>query len=239
MALQSLRARLRDKLNNENVRIRWVEQQLAALPSGSVLLDAGCGSQQYRKFCSHLTYKSQDFGQYTKDITDGFTSSLGGEAGYEYGPLDYIGDIWAIEEKSATFDAILCTEVFEHIPFPNETIHEFSRLLKSGGKLILTVPSNCLRHMDPYFFYSGFSNRYLERMLQDAGFKIDSLEAVGDYYSWLSVEVARTMSRHNLLAKAALLPALAWFMNRQKTPESVNTLCMGYHVVASRVADAG
>ena len=41
-----------------------------------------------------------------------------------------MGDIWDIKEKNNVFDAILCTEVFEHIPYPNETIKEFSRLLK-------------------------------------------------------------------------------------------------------------
>jgi SAM-dependent methyltransferase len=232
MLLQTLRTRLRHILNNENVRISWVHKQLAELPKGQLLLDAGCGSQQYRRFCNHLEYKAQDFGEYVKDVTDGFTSGLGGETGYQYGPLDYTGDIWNIEEKAATFDAILCTEVFEHIPYPNETIEEFARLLKSGGHLILTVPSNCLRHMDPYFFYSGFSNRYLELMLNKAGFEIQSLEPVGDYYSWLSTELARTINQHGFFAKLLLTPAFIWYFRKKKTPNSVNTLCMGYHVVA-------
>jgi SAM-dependent methyltransferase len=239
MVFQTLRTRLREKLNNENARIGWVQRQLAALPVGTLLLDAGCGSQQYRKFCTHLEYRAQDFGQYVKDITEGFASSLGGESGYHYGPLDYTGDIWAIDEKSGHFDAILCTEVFEHIPFPNETVSEFARLMKPDGKLVLTVPSNCLRHMDPYFFYSGFSNRYLERMLGDAGFEIETIEPVGDYYSWLAVEVARTMDKHGIWAKLSLFPALFWYIRRPKTPDSVNTLCMGYHVVARRVGAGG
>jgi len=75
-----------------------------------------------------------------------------------------------VGEKDGFFDAILCTEVFEHIPFPIETTKEFARLLKPGGKLILTAPANCLRHMDPYFFYSGFSDRFFEKILGDAGF---------------------------------------------------------------------
>lgn len=232
MFLKSIRARLRHILNNENARIDWVHKQLSGLPDGHLLLDAGCGSQQYRRFCDHLEYKAQDFGEYVKDITAGFTSGLGGEAGYKYGPLDYIGDIWNIDEESQRFDAILCTEVFEHIPYPNETILEFARLLKPDGRLILTVPSNCLRHMDPYFFYSGFSNRYLEHMLIKAGFQIEALEPVGDYYSWLSTELARTINQHGLIAKLMLAPAFIWFFRKKKTPDSVNTLCMGYHVVA-------
>lgn len=230
-----LKEKIRSKLANEFERHRFVEKELGNLQAGVSLLDAGCGSQQYRKFCSHLDYKSQDFGQYHSDITDGFTSGLGGDSGYAYGKLDYIGDIWDIDAPDRSFDAILCTEVFEHIPFPTETIKEFSRLLKEGGTLILTVPSNCLRHMDPYFFYSGFSNRYLEKMLGDNGFQIEQLEPVGDYYSWIGTEIARTMDKHSPIAWPVLAPAFLWYIGRKKTPISVNTLCMGYHVVAKKI----
>lgn len=232
--ISKLKKYIRDKLNNEIVRNDFVKDQLSKLPNGASLLDAGCGSQQYRKYCSNLIYKAQDFGEYSTDISDGFTSDMGGESGYSYGKLDYVGDIWKIDAESASFDAILCTEVFEHIPYPNDTVTEFARLLKPGGSLILTVPSNCLRHMDPYFFYSGFSNRYLERILGENGFDIQLLEPVGDYYSWIGVELARTMRNHSLLSWIMNGPAFLWFMMRRKTPVSINTLCMGYHVVARR-----
>ena len=58
---------------------------------------------------------------------------IGGEEGYKYGALDYVGDIWDIKEKSSTFDTILCTEVFEHIPHPIETLKEFRLRTHSLG----------------------------------------------------------------------------------------------------------
>jgi SAM-dependent methyltransferase len=216
--------------------MKFVAEEMRNILHGSILLDAGCGSQQYRRFCDHLDYRAQDFGEYSADVTDGFASDLGGSIGYQYGALDYVSDIWAIPEVDATFDAILCTEVFEHIPYPTETIREFSRLIKPGGRLVLTVPSNCLRHMDPYFFYSGFSNRYLEKFLREAGFVIDKLQPVGDYYSWIALEIARTMKNHGAVARLVLAPALLWYMRRKRTSVSVNTLCIGYHVVATRSA---
>jgi SAM-dependent methyltransferase len=225
---------IKNRLNNETKRQAFVAIQLSELPNGNKLLDAGCGSQQYRKHCDHLNYKAQDFGQYTNDTAPGLTSGMGGEKGYQYGKLDYIGDIWAIDEENGTFDSILCTEVFEHIPFPNETVREFSRLLKPGGKLILTVPSNCLRHMDPYFFYSGFSNNYLSKILGDSDFRIEQIDAVGDYYSWLAVELARSIRSHPFSA-LFLAPAFLWYFFKKPTSESRNTLCMGYHVVARKL----
>lgn len=142
---------LERNLNNQFARDDFVSKHLAKIPENSLLLDAGCGSQRYRKFCGHVQYRAQDFGKYTTDEKEMLGSNDAGEPAYQYGRLDYVGDIWNIDEKSNTFDAILCTEVLEHIPFPNDTVKEFSRLLKPNGTLILTAPSNCLRHMDPYF----------------------------------------------------------------------------------------
>jgi SAM-dependent methyltransferase len=223
-------------IDNQYERDDFVITELKKISSGSLILDAGCGSQRYRRHCSHLDYRAQDFGQYTSDLK----KVLGGlpaeqEESYQYGKLDYVGDIWRIKENDEVFDTILCTEVFEHIPHPIETLREFSRLLKKDGKLILTAPSNCLRHMDPYFFYSGFSDRWFEKFLTDNGFRIGQITPVGDYYSWLMVEMVRTAASHSVFAKLALAPAFLYLYNKRKTETSVDTLCMGYHVVAHKV----
>lgn len=225
------------RLDNAHDRRDWVKLQLAKIPDGGFILDAGCGSQQYRPYCKHLNYRGQDFGQFTADEKRmiGDYESSGLDSTYKYGPLDYTGDIWSISEDDNFFDAILCTEVFEHIPYPIDTLREFARLLKPGGILILTAPSSCLRHMDPYFFYSGFSDRWFEKFLSEAGFNLQVLQPVGDYYSWLGVEMARTGLTHGLLAKIAVLPAFVYFFSKKKTEESVNTLCMGYHIVATKL----
>jgi SAM-dependent methyltransferase len=224
-------------LNNQFERDDFVIKQLEELPNQSKLLDAGCGSQMYRKYCGHLVYKGQDFGQHTTDEKKmiGSDYGTGGKVGYKYGELDYVGDIWDINEKNEMFDAILCTEVFEHIPYPIETIKEFSRLLKPNGKLILTAPSNCLRHMDPYFFYTGFSDRWYEKFLTQYNFKIEFIEPVGDYYSWLAVEMARTSLSHSIFAKVLLTPAFLYYYYKNKTLASSDTLCKGYHIVARKI----
>jgi hypothetical protein len=53
---------LRD-LDNKFVRDDFVIEELKNIPSNKVILDAGCGSQRYRPYCSHLNYKAQDFKQ--------------------------------------------------------------------------------------------------------------------------------------------------------------------------------
>ncbi len=96
---------------NEAARINWVEQQLKKLKPGSIILDAGAGEQQYKKFCSHLQYVSQDFAAYKPVANDSGLQIQG----WDYGKLDIVSDITKIPRESQSFDAILCTEVFEHM----------------------------------------------------------------------------------------------------------------------------
>ena len=93
----------RKKLDNQYERDEFVMHQLNELSADSAILDAGCGSQRYRKYCSHLKYKSQDFGQYTTDVKAMIgTKGIGGEAGYSYGQLDYMGNIWNVDEEGCS-----------------------------------------------------------------------------------------------------------------------------------------
>ena len=230
--LGAIKRSIQRRLLEHFQREKFVVEQLGRLAPGAKLLDAGCGSQQYRKHCGHLRYFAQDFGKVGADEKPGMTAATG----YEYGPLDYVGDIWSIQEQDGFFDAILCTEVFEHIPYPIRTVEEFARLLRPGGKLILTAPAACLRHMDPFFYYAGFSDRFFEKVLADHGLRIETLKPVGDYYAWVATELMRTAAAHSFFAKLVLAPAFAYYLFKKPTEASVNTLCFGYHIVAERAA---
>lgn len=231
--IANARKNFRALVNNAIPRGEWVKRKLAEIEDGGLLLDAGCGEQQYRKFCGHLAYRGQDFGKFEVDEAQGLAAS---HTKWEYGALDYVGNIWDIDEKDATFDAILCTEVLEHVPEAGATILEFGRLLKPGGKLLLTVPSNSLRHQDPFFFTAGYSDHYLRYWLEKAGFTDISIEPQGDYHLWLMCEDLRSMRAGTVLAKIAIFPAFLYryLKQRHPTPESVATLCLGYHVSAVR-----
>ena len=45
---------------NGSSREQWLEKTLSRLPENTTILDAGAGEGKYKKFCTHLDYKSQD-----------------------------------------------------------------------------------------------------------------------------------------------------------------------------------
>lgn len=111
---------------NESARLTWLEETLKTIPAGSRILDAGAGELHKEKYCTHLNYVSQDFAQY-----DGTGDGKGLQTkSWDNSKLDIISDITDIPEPDASFDAIMCIEVFEHLSNPVLAIKEFSRLLK-------------------------------------------------------------------------------------------------------------
>lgn len=161
-------------------REAWVKKQLAQIPSGFRILDVGCGGQPFRKYCFHLEYYACDFGKLNeKSIIEG-----------RYGYLDYICDICCIPVKDASFDAILCTEVLEHVPDPVHAIKEMYRILRPGGYLILTAPLGSFLHQTPYHFYGGFTPYWYENFLQEDFIDL-KIESNGSFLMYFGQECQR------------------------------------------------
>lgn len=106
----------------------WIKSKLAEIESGKSILDAGAGTLQWKPYCSHLKYTSQDFAQYDGSLDVGLQSD-----DWEYPKLDIVSDITNIPVPDESFDAVLCTEVFEHLPNPNAALQELVRVTKRGG----------------------------------------------------------------------------------------------------------
>ncbi len=131
--------------SNESSRVAWIERTLAKLPAGARILDAGAGERPFRRFCSHLNYVSQDFAGYDgQGDGAGLQTSTWNQEG-----LDFVCDITAVPQPDASFDAVLCTEVLEHVPDPVAALRELSRLVRVGGHLVLTAPFCSLTHFAP------------------------------------------------------------------------------------------
>jgi ubiquinone/menaquinone biosynthesis C-methylase UbiE len=244
LARQLARQLIEPGLRNEPRRVKWIRRILLNIPTGASILDAGCGEQQFRTFCSHLRYTGQDFAQY-----DGVGDSRGLQTGsWDQARLDIVSDIVSIPRPAGAFEAIMCTEVFEHIPDPIAAVKEFSRLIKPGGYLVLTAPFCSLSHFTPYHFQTGFNRYWYEHHLPAHGFAIEELETNGNFFEYLAQELVRlpsvafnsTSKSAGVLTWAAFaffglpLIQLMGFLGR-RDQKSSNLLCFGYHVLARKM----
>ncbi|HYH16768.1 MAG TPA: methyltransferase domain-containing protein [Flavisolibacter sp.] len=223
---------------NESARVAWIENTLKKIPAGLTLLDAGAGECQFKKFCGHLKYISQDFGQY-----DG-SGNVGLQTGsWDNTKLDIISDITAIPLPDFSVDAIMCTEVFEHIPDPVAAVKEFSRLVRPRGYVLITAPFASLTHFAPYHFASGLSRYFYEHHLVNNGFEIEELQLNGNYFEYLAQETRRVKGmalkysgiKLNVLERAALHMVLPIFEKLSKKDKgSSELLCYGIHIFARK-----
>ncbi|MBM3835343.1 MAG: class I SAM-dependent methyltransferase [Verrucomicrobia bacterium] len=221
-------------------RDQWVKAQAEKLPSGSFVLDAGAGASKYRPFFSHCLYKTQDFCMYQGPLVKYIQ------------PIDYVCEITSIPLAEGAVDAILCTEVFEHVVDPIAVLVEFSRLLKPGGQLLLTSPLLSHLHMEPYHYYGGFTHYWYEFWLPNKGFRIQSITPVSGpgrtavtflqafYLMWAAAERKLGPGRRLLSllgrapAKLMIHYVLPWILPRFDSWLGSKTICSGYLVAAER-----
>jgi SAM-dependent methyltransferase len=176
--------------SNETTRERWIREALAAVPEGWRILDAGAGEQRHRPYCGHLKYVAQDFGRY-----DGTGDHKGLHSGrWDQGELDIVSDITEIPAPDGSFDAVLCTEVLEHLPQPIEALRELARLLRRGGHLILTAPFVSMTHMAPFHYCTGFSSYFYRNTLPALGFDILEVSNNGSFFEFVAQELRRVPS---------------------------------------------
>ena len=119
-------------------------------------LDVGCGSKPYESLYPASEYIGLEF-----DTPENRENK---QAEYFYD-----GETFPFDGKK--FDSLVANEVFEHVFNPDRFLQEIQRVLKPGGKLLLTMPFVWDEHEQPHDFarYSSFGIRHL---LEKHGFEI-------------------------------------------------------------------
>lgn len=222
---------------NEDDRQLWLAKTLAAIPTGLRILDAGAGELRNKPLCAHLKYISQDICEY-----DGNGDKQGLHTGmWDTSRIDLVCDILEIPEPESSFDVILCSEVFEHLPDALKAMDEFFRLLKPAGKLIITAPFSSLVHFAPFHYATGFSKYWYEYHLPLRNFEIKELTPNGDWFSYVRQEIFRLPGmarkfgdRWWPLAYFLAGVAVIYFSLRDKSKRSDDTACFGWHCVAQK-----
>ncbi len=120
------------------------------------VLDVGCGQSPYRFLLDDK--RTHYFGI---DITDAYK--------FDYENSETIPfDGESIPFRDGEFDAVICTEVLEHVPHFQGLVNEIYRVMKDGGKAIVTVPWSARFHYVPYDYFR-YTPSSLRAMFADFG----------------------------------------------------------------------
>lgn len=159
----------------------WIEVEISRfaerLAKGARVLDAGAGDQRYRPKFAHCVYESADFEQVDKP----------------YAASTYKCDLRSIPAPDRSFDAVVFTQVMEHLPDPLAVLRELNRLMKPGGRLFYSAPLWFEEHEKPYDFYR-YTQFGVRHLFESAGFEVKELRWLQGYLGSVSHQL-RHMAR--------------------------------------------
>jgi SAM-dependent methyltransferase len=134
-----------------------LEELSAALPSSGRVLDYGCADAPYRRFFApHAEYVTADL------------------PGNPDAQIELLED-GSLPEPDDSFDVVLSTQVLEHVSDPDLHLAECFRVLRPGGRMLLSTHGIMVYHPDPVDYWR-WTCAGLQRAVQEAGFEIVRFE---------------------------------------------------------------
>ncbi|HKV52111.1 MAG TPA: class I SAM-dependent methyltransferase [Gemmatimonadaceae bacterium] len=128
-----------------------------------------------------------------------------------------------------TFDTILCTDVIEHLKHPGGLFMDASRMLKSGGHLIVGTPYLYPLHELPHDYFRCSASA-LEMMAGEARLEVVELRPYGSYREVLGVLLAKKLQHVPVVR--SLVPCFA--LMRRARVDAATAFPLGYLLVARK-----
>ena len=139
-----------------------------ALPPGSQVLDLG--GNKFRKR-GQFDIERYDLRVVYANLSTAKRPDVQAEAAY-------------VPFRDGCFDAVICSELLEHVPDPPAVLREAYRVLREGGTLLICVPFLHRIHGDPYD-YGRYTDFYWSQTLTTIGFEDIRIEKQGLFWSVL------------------------------------------------------
>lgn len=182
--------------------MRFLAPRLAHV-QGSIL-DVGCGEMPFRALLGpDVTYVGIDV-----PSANAF--------GMMQHPEIIAFDGTHIPFPDAFFNCVLCTEVLEHVEEYAPLIAEMARVLKPGGRLLVTVPFAARVHHAPYDFYR-FTRFRLQTLFKGFGAveiseRGDDLAVIANKLIVVAVRLVRPLLSFGILWRLPVILALMPFV---------------------------
>jgi SAM-dependent methyltransferase len=190
-----------------------------SLPPAPHVLDYGCASQPYRSLLpADARYVGAD---------------LHGNAAAQV-HVDAAGRLPA---ELGNFDLVLSTQVLEHVEDPAAYVAECRRVLKPGGRLLLSTHGLWIYHRDPIDLWRWTSDG-LKYLVQREGLEVEQVEGVMGLAA-VAVQLFQDATYWHLprwlrRLYGFLMQRLVWLFDRMHSAESRVRNAMVYVIVARR-----
>jgi SAM-dependent methyltransferase len=150
--------------------VSFLREALSDLPAGGSVLDVGAGESPYRELFAGFSYLTSDWAgtSHAPDV-----------------PVDVVAPAHDMPLDTDSLDAVVCTQVLEHTPEPWVVLEEFARVIRPGGKVIITAPLTWYLHELPHDYYR-FTAYGLSHLLLRAGFVEVDVRPMNDSASTLA-----------------------------------------------------
>jgi len=200
------------------------------------MMDFGCGSKPYKSLFTNVSeYVGVDY------ASEGHS--------HVNESIDVMYDGKTIPFVNEYFDSVFSSEVFEHIFNLEEILPEIKRVMKNGGKILITCPFVWNEHEVPVD-YARYTQFALKHLLEKNGFKILILEKSGDFMMAIN-QMRMVYFNEHLIPSVPLLgknkffrtnippiinPVLnTWFSFKNKVLPKKNDLYLNTIVLAQKI----
>jgi len=130
------------------------------ITSSDKWLDVGCGLRPYEGFFPEGTYIGVDVDSSGRDHT--------------MKSPDHFYDGHTLPFPDNSFEGVISTQVLEHVPDPQGLLVEMYRVLKPGGRLIMSLPFIWQEHEQPYDYFR-FTRYGVDSLLKQIGFEVNGI----------------------------------------------------------------
>lgn len=163
---------LRNLIDAESKRISdFIRSSASEIARDSIVLDAGAGECRFKAFFKDHQYIAVD--------------AAYGDETWDYSNIDIVSSLDNLPLEDNAVDAVICTQVLEHVNEPQQVLNELYRVLKHGGALYLSAPQGWGVHQSPHDYFR-FTNYGLQYLLEKSGFNISYIKPSCGYFGYLA-----------------------------------------------------